>query len=86
MTIRKEEFDALAAEVGAGRVTEDQVIRWMASTAWPGHSVLECSEWWQAEYGARRPGSVGEAAQDDRAVGTAGEPGPGDAAPEGRRA
>lgn len=54
MTIRKKEFDHLAAAVDAGRLTEAEVIRWMASTGWPGHSLLECSEWWQAEYSARK--------------------------------
>jgi hypothetical protein len=54
MTIRKEEFDTLAAEVDAGRLTEAEVVRWMAADGWPGHSLLECSQWWEAEYAARK--------------------------------
>lgn len=54
MTIRASEFDVLAAEVDAGELTEDEVVKWMASTGWPGHSVLECWTWWETEYAARR--------------------------------
>lgn len=50
MTIRRDEFDRLCAEVDAGRLTESEVIRWMHETGWPGHSVLECDAWWEAEY------------------------------------
>jgi hypothetical protein len=54
MTIRREEFDVLAAEVSSGRLTENEVVRWMEATGWPGHSAVECWQWWQAEYSARR--------------------------------
>ena len=42
MTVRASEFDALAAKVDAGELTENEVVSWMASSGWPGHSVLEC--------------------------------------------
>lgn len=58
MTVRAGEFDALAEAVDAGELTEDEVVRWMASEGWPGHSVLECMAWWETEYAARRGGSA----------------------------
>jgi hypothetical protein len=54
MTVRAAEFDALAASVDAGEMTEDEAVRWMAAVGWPGHSVLECWDWWETEYAARR--------------------------------
>jgi hypothetical protein len=50
VTIRRHEFDFLCAEVDAGRLTEAQVIRWMHQTGWPGHSQIECWQWWDGEY------------------------------------
>jgi len=52
MTIRRHEFDVLCAEVDAGRLTEDEVISWMHEEGWPGHSRLECRQWWDGEYAA----------------------------------
>jgi hypothetical protein len=54
MTIRASEFDVLAAKVDAGELTEDEVVSWMAAAGWPGHSVLECQDWWETEYASRR--------------------------------
>jgi hypothetical protein len=62
MTIRASEFDALAAKVDAGELTEREVVRWMAGTGWPGHSVLECWAWWEQEYARRQcPAASGPA-------------------------
>lgn len=73
MTIRAGEFDALAAKVDAGELTEDEVVSWMASAGWPGHSVLECWAWWETEY-ARRTRADGDAApaQDKPGAGDGG--------------
>lgn len=63
MTIRASEFDVLAAKVDVGELTEDQVVSWMVAEGWPGHSVLECWDWWDTEYARRRahPDGAGEA-------------------------
>ncbi len=50
MTIRRHEFDFLCAEVDAGRLTEAEVIRWMYQAGWPGHTQIECWQWWDGEY------------------------------------
>jgi hypothetical protein len=52
VTIRQREFDVLCAEVDAGRLTEAEVIRWMRQTGWPGHSQIECWQWWDGQYAA----------------------------------
>lgn len=59
MTIRASEFDALAAKVNAGELTEDEVVRWMTAVGWPGRSILECWAWWETEY-ARRARADGD--------------------------
>jgi hypothetical protein len=53
MTIRMSESDTLAAKVNAGELTEAEVVRWMASEGWPGHSAPECRARWETEYAAR---------------------------------
>lgn len=59
MTIRASEFDALAAKVDVGELTEDEVVRWMTTDGWPGHSVLECWAWWEKEYAHRGGPALG---------------------------
>lgn len=72
MTIRASEFDALAAKVDAGELTEDEVVSWMTAAGWPGHSVLECWAWWETEYARRACADVGGSARDDSPAGGAG--------------
>ena len=66
MTVRASEFDVLAAKVDAGELTENEAVSWMAAVGWPGHSVLECQDWWDTEYARRRgrTDAPGEPAQD----------------------
>ena len=52
--ISDSEFDALAAAVSAGELSESDVIKRMSAEGWPGHSPLECVAWWESEYAARR--------------------------------
>ena len=52
MTIRRHESGCLCAEVDAGRLTGDEVIRWMHQTGWPGRSRTGCRQWRDGEYSA----------------------------------